>query len=96
MAGGWVAVGEKVMNTVTLYTTRYCPYCIEAKRLLQQKGVKFTDIAVDSDRERRIEMEERSGEYTVPQIWIGDQHVGGCDELYDLERQKKLDGLLGI
>ncbi|MBL4867943.1 MAG: glutaredoxin 3 [Pseudomonadales bacterium] len=84
------------MANVTLYSTRYCPYCIQAKRLLESKGVEFTDIPVDSDHQRRMEMEEKSGAYTVPQIWIGDEHIGGCDELYLLEQQNKLDGLLGL
>jgi glutaredoxin 3 len=84
------------MVEVTLYSTRFCPYCVQAKRLLEQKGVKYVDISVDDDRQRRIEMQEKSGGYTVPQIWIGEQHIGGCDELYLLERQNKLDGLLGL
>ena len=79
---------------VTLYTTRSCPYCVRAKRLLDAKGSTYTDIAVDADPQRRMEMMELSGRRTVPQIWIGDQHVGGCDELYDLERRGLLDGLL--
>jgi glutaredoxin 3 len=79
---------------VTLYTTRYCPYCIRARSLLDQKGVVYQDIAVDHDPQLRQEMETRSGRYTVPQIWIGEQHIGGCDELYMLERQGRLDELL--
>ncbi len=79
---------------VTLYTTQFCPYCVRAKRLLEAKGAGYTDIAVDADPQRRMEMMERSGRRTVPQIWIGEQHIGGCDELYDLERQGLLDGLL--
>lgn len=79
---------------VTLYTTRYCPYCIRARNLLDQKGVVYQDIAVDNDTQLRQEMETRSGRYTVPQIWIGEQHIGGCDELYMLERQGRLDELL--
>ena len=79
---------------VTLYTTRYCPYCIRAKRLFDDKGVRYTDIAVDAEPEKRLEMMQRSGRRTVPQIWIGDLHIGGCDDLYSLERQGRLDGLL--
>ncbi|MBV1884427.1 MAG: glutaredoxin 3 [Pseudomonadales bacterium] len=84
------------MATVTLYTTRFCPYCVQAKRLLDSKGIQFTDIPVDNDHQKRIEMQEKGGGSTVPQIWIDDEHVGGCDELYLLERQNKLDGLLGL
>ena len=82
------------MAPVTIYTTRYCPYCIRAKQLLTRKGVDFTEIAVDGQPALRHEMEERSGRYTVPQIWIGAQHVGGCDELYELERRGELNSLL--
>ncbi len=79
---------------VTIYTTRICPYCHAAKRLLDSKGVQYTEIGVDGNRELRTEMERRSGRYTVPQIWIDDCHVGGCDDLYDLERDGELDSLL--
>lgn len=82
------------MSAVTLYTTRYCPYCIAAKRLLDRKGVRYSEIAVDGNRQLRDEMEQRSGRYTVPQIWIGAQHIGGCDELHALERAGRLDALL--
>tara|TARA_R110000823_G_scaffold125385_7_gene252084 strand:+ start:5200 stop:5454 length:255 start_codon:yes stop_codon:yes gene_type:complete len=79
---------------VTLYTTRFCPYCVRAKQLLTAKGIDFQEIAVDAEPQRRREMTERSGRRTVPQIWIGERHVGGCDELYDLERRGQLDALL--
>jgi len=79
---------------VTLYTTRFCPYCIRARRLLDRKGVDYTDIAVDREPARRQEMMERSGQRTVPQIWIGERHIGGCDELHELERDGRLDALL--
>lgn len=79
---------------VTLYTTRTCPYCHAAKRLLDSKGVAYREIGVDGDRQLRMEMEQRSGRYTVPQIWIGDIHVGGCDDLYTLEHDGELDALL--
>ena len=79
---------------VTLYTTRTCPYCHAAKRLLERKGVEYREIGVDGDRVLRAEMERRSGRYTVPQIWIGDTHVGGCDDLYALEQSGELDPLL--
>ena len=83
------------MNTeVTLYTTHYCPYCIRARDLLDEKGVAYKVIAVDHDPQLRQEMMERSGRSTVPQIWIGEQHIGGSDELMLLERQGNLDELL--
>jgi len=83
------------MAKVTVYTTRFCPYCHMAKELLRKKGVTaFEEIDV-SQRELRAEMTAKAGgRYTVPQIWIGDRHVGGCDDLYALDREGKLDGLL--
>lgn len=82
------------MNTgVTLYTTRFCPYCIRAREFLDGKGVAYKDIAVDHDPRMRREMMERSGRNTVPQIWIGEQHIGGCDDMLQLERQGRLDEL---
>ena len=81
---------------VSMYTTRFCPYCIRARGLLESKQVNFTDIAVDGAPELRREMIERSGRSTVPQIWIGEQHVGGYDDLALLERQGHLDKLLSL
>ncbi len=83
------------MPKVTIYTTRFCPYCHRAKRLLAQKGVAFEEIDVTGDWEARDRlMEKASGRTTVPQIWIGDTHVGGSDELAALEHAGKLDPLL--
>lgn len=84
------------MNNVVLYTTRFCPYCVRAKALLNSKGVEYEEIAVDNDPSLRREMMTKSGQHTVPQIWIGDQHIGGCDELYGLERKGKLDQVLEL
>jgi glutaredoxin 3 len=81
-------------KVVTLYTTRFCPYCIRARSLLDEKGVDYEDIAVDHDPQLRSEMVQRSGRVTVPQIWIGEQHIGGCDDLMLLARQGRLDALL--
>ena len=64
-----------------MYTTRFCPYCMRARQLLDAKGVAYNDIAVDGDPARRAEMETASGRHTVPQIWVGDTHVGGFDDL---------------
>lgn len=82
------------MATVTIYSSDYCPFCVRAKQLLTAKGVAFNEIRVDGERELRQEMMEKSGRHTVPQIWIGEQHIGGCDDLYALEREQKLDALL--
>ena len=79
---------------IVIYTTRYCPYCIRAKQLLASKSVPYQEIAVDHEPALRQEMMRKSGRHTVPQIWIGETHVGGCDDLYLLERQGKLDPLL--
>jgi len=79
---------------VILYTTRFCPYCIRARSLLDEKGVAYEDIAVDDDPLLRREMMTRSGRSTVPQIWIGEHHIGGCDDLMLLERQGRLDEFL--
>jgi glutaredoxin 3 len=83
------------MPAVEIYTTPFCPYCLAAKDLLSRKGVKFTEINVMGDAGRRAEMVERAkGGRTVPQIFIGKAHVGGCDELYELDAAGKLDPLL--
>jgi glutaredoxin 3 len=79
---------------VTLYTTRFCPYCIRARNLLDNKGVAYEDIAVDNDPQLRREMMMRSGRDTVPQIWIGERHIGGFDDMHLLERQGRLDEIL--
>lgn len=83
------------MAAVTIYTTRFCPYCVHAKRLLESKGVSFQEIPVDGDAQRRAEMTRLAGgRHTVPQIWIGDDHVGGCDDLVMLDRRGSLDAML--
>ena len=83
------------MSKVEIYTTRYCPYCISAKALLNRKNVQFTEFDVSGDPQGRANMVERAnGRMTVPQIFIGDVHVGGSDDLHELERAGKLDALL--
>lgn len=83
------------MPPVEIYTTRFCGFCHRAKALLQRKGIDFTEINLSGDRQRREEMIERAnGRFTVPQIFVGAVHVGGCDDLYALERAGKLDALL--
>jgi glutaredoxin 3 len=83
------------MSPVKIYTTAVCPYCIQAKQLLKQRGVDTLDeIRVDLDPPRRMEMMQITGRRTVPQIFIGQTHVGGCDDLMALDRAGKLMPLL--
>tara|TARA_R110000868_G_scaffold54982_2_gene171260 strand:- start:5029 stop:5286 length:258 start_codon:yes stop_codon:yes gene_type:complete len=83
------------MAEVTIYTTMMCPYCYRAKALLSEKGVAFKEVDVGMDAGLRDEMTKRAnGGYTVPQIFIGDTHVGGCDELHALDGAGKLDAML--
>lgn len=82
------------MPTVLVYATRFCPYCMMARRLLQAKGVSWQEVLVDVERERRAEMMQRSGRYTVPQIFVGERHVGGYDDLAALDRAGELEPLL--
>jgi glutaredoxin 3 len=83
------------MPPVEIYTTPFCPYCMDAKALLKQKNVAFTEIDVSRDRDLRRQMTERAkGRTTVPQIFIGATHVGGCDDLYELDGTGGLDPLL--
>ncbi|HEY1026095.1 MAG TPA: glutaredoxin 3 [Pseudomonas sp.] len=82
------------MQAVTLYTTGYCPYCVNAKSLLRRKGVAFEEIDVGASPQRLAEMLQRSNRRSVPQIFIGERHVGGFDDLATLEHQGRLDELL--
>jgi glutaredoxin 3 len=82
------------MKRVLVYSTRICPFCVMAKRLLRAKGVDYDEVLVDQDATRRAEMMQRSGRRTVPQIFIGDRHVGGFDDLAALEHGGQLDPLL--
>ena len=83
------------MKNVEIYTSPLCGFCHAAKRLLTSKGISFSEIDVARDPQRRQEMLARAnGRHTVPQIFIGETHIGGCDELYALERSGKLDPLL--
>ena len=79
---------------VVIYTSVSCPYCVQAKRLLDRKSVPYTEIDVTGDPARRAEMIQASGRRTVPQIFIDEQSIGGFDELYELEQEGRLDGLL--
>ncbi|MCB1678226.1 MAG: glutaredoxin 3 [Halioglobus sp.] len=79
---------------VTMYGTRFCPYCVRARQLLERKGVAFTEIDVGGRAQLLREMVQRSGRHTVPQIWVGATHVGGYEDLARLEMQGGLDKLL--
>lgn len=83
------------MANVEIYTKAYCPFCVRAKMLLEEKGVLYQEVKIDENPERRPEMIQRSnGGTTVPQIFINDQSIGGCDDLYALQYAGKLDNLL--
>lgn len=82
-------------SNVEIYTWKTCPFCIRAKQLLHEKGVEFTEYAIDGDNAARSKMAERShGQRSVPQIFINDQHIGGCDDIHDLDARGELDPLL--
>lgn len=82
------------MATIEIYSSPFCPFCSRAKQLLTSKGAEFKEIDVMMHPDRRREMEERAGRHTVPQIFIDGTHVGGCDDLYALDRKGDLDPLL--
>ncbi len=82
------------MAKVIMYCSDWCPFCIRAKTLLQKKGIAFEEIRVDGKPDVRAQMAKKAGRTSVPQIWIDELHVGGCDELFALERAGKLDALV--
>ena len=83
------------MSKVEIYTWQYCPFCIRAKSLLKKKNINFTEYKIDGDEDARALMTERaSGRRTVPQIFIDNEGIGGCDDLYTLENENKLDALI--
>ena len=82
------------MSQILLYGTRFCPFCVAARRLLTAKGVDYQDISVDRDPELRSRVMTKSGRNTVPQIWFGTDHIGGFTELRELERQGTLDAAI--
>lgn len=86
---------EQIKANIEIYTWQTCPYCIRAKLLLWWKGAKFTEYKIDGDEVARAKMAERAnGRRTVPQIFINNQHIGGCDDLYELDTKAQLDTLL--
>jgi glutaredoxin 3 len=84
----------EAVKPVKIYTTETCPYCVRAKRLLEKKNVPYQEIDVSWDDEKRMQLMQQTGRRTVPQIFIGDQHVGGSDDLYALEQRGELDRML--
>ena len=82
------------MTDITIYSSNYCPFCIRAKQLLDSKGVSYNEIVVDGKPDVRAEMARLAGRTSVPQIWINELHVGGCDDLMALNRSGKLDQML--
>ena len=82
------------MKKILIYSTRWCPFCVMAKRLLAAKGFDVEEVAVDSDPARRIEMVQRTGRRSVPQIFIGEQHIGGFEDMAELDHKGELDSLL--
>lgn len=82
------------MVKVVVYSSDWCSFCVRAKKLLEKKGIAFEEIRVDGKPELRAKMAEKAKRTSVPQIWIDELHVGGCDELYALERTGQLDSLL--
>ena len=85
------------MSQVTIYTKAYCPYCVRALSVLQSKGVSYQEVRIDEQPELRPQMIERAGgRTTVPQIFIGTQHIGGCDDMLALDARGQLDPLLNL
>lgn len=82
------------MPDIIIYSSDHCPYCVRAKELLQRKGCQYQEIRVDLDLQAKEKMMAITGRRTVPQIFIGEQHIGGCDDLYALDRAGELDALL--
>ena len=91
------SIHDSSITKVEIYTWKFCPFCIRAKSLLNEKGVPFTEYSIDGDNEARRKMAERAGgSRTVPQIFINEKSIGGCDELHELESNDQLNDLLGI
>lgn len=82
------------MAEVTIYTTKVCPYCVRAKALLERKGIEYKEISAEDEAVRETMIQKSGGRRTVPQIFINNHHVGGCDDLYALDKAGKLDGML--
>ena len=91
------SIPDSGITKVEIYTWRFCPFCLRAKALLNEKGAQFTEYSIDGDDDARTKMSERAGGLrTVPQIFINKKSIGGCDDLYELERNNKLNELIGM
>ena len=91
------SIHDSAIQKVEIYTWRFCPFCIRAKALLNEKGVQFTEYSIDGDEYARTKMAERAGgRRTLPQIFINGEGIGGCDELYELEKNNELNEIIGI
>ena len=91
------SIHDSGITKVEIYTWKFCPFCIRAKALLNDKGVQFIEYSIDGDNDARAKMSERAGgRRTLPQIFINGVSIGGCDELYELEKNKELNELIGI
>ena len=91
------SIQDSGITSVEIYTWRFCPFCLRAKALLNEKGVQFTEYSIDGDNDARTKMSERAGgRRTLPQIFINGECIGGCDELYELERNNELNELIGF
>ena len=82
------------MPDIVIYSSDFCPFCMRAKQLLNSKGLKYKELVVDGNPSLREEMMQKAGRHTVPQIWVGETHVGGCDDLFALERAGEFDALV--
>jgi glutaredoxin 3 len=91
LASSQFTPGEKMSPTVLIYSSATCPYCERAKMLFKKKNISYTEIRIDLDPEKRIEMQNKAHRQTVPQIFINDHHIGGCDDLYALNAAGQLD-----
>ena len=91
------SIHDSSITKVEIYTWKFCPFCIRAKALLNDKGVQFIEYSIDGDNDARAKMSERAGgRTTVPQIFINEKSIGGCDDLYELEKNNQLNELLRI
>lgn len=83
-------------NKIIIYTKDYCPYCVKAKNLFKKKGLEFEEVDVSSDEIKEEMIKKANGRMTVPQIFVNENHIGGCDDLYELDRQGKFDSMLTL
>ena len=89
-------LGIEILTEIEIFTSKLCPFCVRAKRLLESKGVLFKEIDVTFDIDARQKMSDMADSYSVPQIFVNGDHIGDCDQIYALEEEKKLDAKLGL